>query len=132
MKARKFGYDVAYARTTVRAPTTCKPMPNVRLFWRESVWPPASCEADTTKESIKTRTESGKCFCIRVFFSSIKLRLIVMSTNLEYRERERHRKRESRRQASEAQREKGRQRSRARDKKTKETFFCWKNNMKIL
>ena len=71
-------------------------MPNVKLFWRESVWPPASCEADTTKESIKTRTESGKCFCVRVFFSSIKLRLIVMSTNLEYRERERQRKRESR------------------------------------
>ena len=45
------------------------------------------------------------------------LRLIVMSTNLEYRERERQRKRESRRQASEAQREKERQRARARDKK---------------
>ena len=35
---RKFGYAVA----------------------RESVWPPASCEAETTKESIKTKTESGK------------------------------------------------------------------------
>ena len=45
------------------------------------------------------------------------LRLIVMSTNLEYRERERQRKRDSRRQASEAQREKERQRARARDKK---------------
>ena len=51
-----------------------------------------------------------------------------MSTNLEYRAGERLRKRESGRHASEAQREKGRQRSRARDKKTKETFFCWKNN----
>ena len=30
------------------------------------------------------------------FFLSIKLRLIFMSTNLEYRERERQRKRESR------------------------------------
>ena len=86
MNTRKFGYDVAYARTTVRTPTTCKPMPNVRLFWRESVWPPASCEAETTKESIKTKTESGKCeaettkeslktkmesgkcFCIRVLY----------------------------------------------------------------
>ena len=33
-KARKFDYDVAYARTTVRTPITCKPMPNVRLLWR--------------------------------------------------------------------------------------------------
>ena len=33
-------------RMNNRAPTTCKPMPNVRLFWRESIWPPASCEAD--------------------------------------------------------------------------------------
>ena len=67
-------------RATVRTPTACKPMPNVRLFWRESVWPPASCEADTTiKESIKTRTESRKFFCICVVFFccsffSIKLR----------------------------------------------------------
>ena len=57
---------------------------------------------------------------------------MVMSTNLEYGARETQRKRESRRQASEAQRGKGRQRSRARDKKPKETFFSWKNNMKIL
>ena len=42
---------------------------------------------------------------------------IVMSTNLEYRERERHRKRESRRQGSKAQREKERQNARERDKK---------------
>ena len=70
---------------------------------------------------MKTKTESGNCFCIRVVYS-IKLGLIVMSTSLEYTARERQRKRESRRQASEAQREKGRQRSRARDKK-KETFF---------
>ena len=28
---------------------------------------PASCEAETTKELIKTKTESGNCFCIRVF-----------------------------------------------------------------
>ena len=91
---------------TVRTPTTCKPMPNVRLFWRESVWPPASCEAETTKESIQTKTESGKCCCIRVVLS-IKLRLIVMTTNLEYREKERQRKEKVLgRQASEAQREK--------------------------
>ena len=52
-----------------------------------------------------------------------------MSTNLEYRARERQRKRESGR---EAQREKGRQGFRGRDEKPKETFFCWKRNMKIL
>ena len=57
--------------------------------------------------------------------------LTVISTNLEYRTRERQRNRESKRQISEAQREKGGQRSRARDNK-KETFFCWKNSMKIL
>ena len=38
----------------------------------------ASCEAETTKQSITTKTESGNCLCIRV----------IMSTNLEYRERE--------------------------------------------
>ena len=39
-KKENFGYDLAYARTpTVRTPTTCKPMSNVRLFWRESVHP---------------------------------------------------------------------------------------------
>ena len=36
------------------------------------------------------------------------------------------------RQASEAQREKGRQGFRVRDKKTRETFFCWKNKLKSL
>ena len=51
------------------------------------------CKAEATKESIKTKLKSGNCFCIRVFLS-IKLRLIVMSTNLEYRARERQRKRE--------------------------------------
>ena len=60
--------------------------------------PPASCDAETTKESIK-------------------------STNLEYRARERQTKRESGRQASEAQRDKGRERSRARDKKERRHFF---------
>ena len=49
---------------------------------------------------------------------------MVLSTNLEYRAGERQRKREIRLQATEAQREK-------RDKKTKETFFYWKKNMKI-
>ena len=34
------------------------------------------------KEPIKTKTERGNCFYVRVV-SNIKLRLIVMSTNLE-------------------------------------------------
>ena len=72
------------------------------------------------------KPESGKCFCIPVFLS-IKLRLIVMSTNLEYREIERQsRKRECRGQTSEAQREI------EREIKNKGDIFCWKNNMKIL
>ena len=33
---------------------------------QERVWPPAPCEAKTTKESIKRKTEKGKIFCIRV------------------------------------------------------------------
>ena len=56
----------------------------------------------------------------------------MTSTNLEYRARKRQIKRGSRWKDSEAQGEKGRQRFRVRDKKkTKETFFCWKYNMKF-
>ena len=54
------------------------------------------------KESIKTKIESGQCFCIRVV-KSIKRRLIVMSTNLEYRERERQKKEKVGQQASKVQ-----------------------------
>ena len=32
----------------------------------------ASCKAETTKESIKTKAESGNCFCIRFVLSIIK------------------------------------------------------------
>ena len=49
--------------------------------------------------------EGENCFCTRDV-EGIKRRLIVMSTNLEYKERERLRKRERRRQVSEAHREK--------------------------
>ena len=31
-------------------------------IWREIALPPASCEAQTTKESVKTKTESGNFF----------------------------------------------------------------------
>ena len=53
-----------------------------------------------------------------------------MSTNLEYRARERQRERESERQASEAQREKGHRGLEREKKKTKHTFFRWKNSFK--
>ena len=85
-------------------------MSNVRLFWRER--PPAFCEANTTKESIKTKTGS-------VYPCCTKLRLIVMSTNLEYREGGRQRKEKVGRQASKAQGEKELE----RERKAKETLF---------
>ena len=69
---------------------------------------------------IKTRTESGKCFCIRVFFLSIKRRLIVMSKNLKYRERERQTKQREIRATG--QRSSTRKGARAIEKKQKETF----------
>ena len=58
-------------------------------------------------------------FLYPCFFLSIKLRLIIMSTNLEYRERGRQRKRESRATGQPSSTRKG---ARARGKKTKETF----------
>ena len=82
---------------------------------------PASCIAETSKESIKTKTENGNCFCI----------CVVMSTNLQCRAWERQWKRESRRQTSEAQREKGQQRSRARDKKQRRLIFVGKTTWKF-
>ena len=38
----------------------------------------ATCKVETAKESIKTKTESGNCFCIHGV-QSIKVKLIVMS-----------------------------------------------------
>ena len=70
-----------------------------------------------TQESIKTKMEGGKFFCI-----------CVTSAILEYRARERQRKRESGWQASEAQPEK----ELVREIKNKGDIFWWKNNMKIL
>ena len=62
------------------------------------------------------------------FFLSIKLRLIIMSTNLEYRERGRQRKRESRATGQPSLTRTG---ARARGKKTKGDIFCWRNEMKF-
>ena len=58
-------------------------------------------------------------FLYPCFFLSIKFRLIVMSTNLEYRERERQRQREIRATGQRGSTRKG---ARAREKKQKETF----------
>ena len=96
-------------------------MPDIRLFW-----PPASCEAETPKDSIKTKTESGKYFCIRVVLS-IKVRLIVMSTNFVYWERERQRKREN--MATGQQSSTGK-RGWAREEKQMRHFF-WRDNTKF-
>ena len=71
-------------------------------------------------------------FLYPVFFLSIKLKLIVMSTNLEYRETERQRKRESRATGQRSSTRKGaRARERDRKDKTKGDIFCWRNNMKF-
>ena len=59
-----------------------QPKCNSSLFWREIAYPTASCKAETTKESIKTKREGGNCFCIRVFYS-IKLRLIEQEKDRE-------------------------------------------------
>ena len=67
-------------------------------------------------------------FLYPCFFLSIKFRLIVMSTNLEYRERERQRKRESRATGSEAQREK----QLARERKNKRRHFLLEEQYEIL
>ena len=69
------------------------------------------------------KDENGKAENVSVsvffFFLSIKLRFIVMSTDLEYRAREIQRKRESR---ATGQRSLTRKGARAREKKQKETF----------
>ena len=46
----------------------------------------ASCEAETTKKSIKTKLEA-EIVSLSMFSKLLKLRIIVMSTNLEYSER---------------------------------------------
>ena len=87
-------------------------MPNVKLFWREGVWPPASCEAHTTKEVNKDE----KCSCIRVFFFFFNIKLTqepitgfnkLSCPQIWNIEKEKDREKEKvGRQASEAQREK--------------------------
>ena len=85
MKARKFGYDVAYACPPVRTHTSCNSMPNVRLFWRESVWPPASCEAETTKESVPSEILlKKKCIFMYIYiFPTVKPSLLLLFYNKE-------------------------------------------------
>ena len=61
---------------------------------------------------------------------SLKLRLIFMSTNLEYRARERQRKRGGR--PAKLNEKKGDRNVERQTKNTKETVFCWKTKMKIL
>ena len=67
-------------------------------------------------------------FLYPFFFLSIKLKLIVMSTNLEYRERDKQRKTENRVTGQRSSTGKG---ARATEKKTKGDIFCWRNKMKF-
>ena len=114
-------------RTTLRTPTKCKLMPVSGYFGGKGYGHLRLVkQRQLLKESIKTKTESGKCFCIRVVLS-IKLKLIVMSTNLEYRDNERQRKRESRA----TERSSTRKGARERETKNKGRHFCWRNNMKF-
>ena len=88
MKARKFGYDVACACPPVRTHTSCNSMPNVRLCWRESVWPPASCEAETTKESVPFEILLKKKMYIYIYiyiyiFPTVKPALLLLFYNKE-------------------------------------------------
>ena len=78
--------------------------------------PPTSCKAETTKESIKTKTESGNCFFIHDV-QSIKRRCPQI-WNIE-KEKDREKEKVGGRPAK------------LIEKITKETFFCWKNNMKM-
>ena len=67
--------------------------------------PPASCKAETKKESIKTKTKSGNCFCIEkenVGGRPAKLK------------------------------EKRGNRDPEREIKNKGDIFCWKSNMRVL
>ena len=84
---------------------------------------PAYCEGETTKELIKTRTESGKCFCIRVFLS-FKLRSQIW--NIE-KEKDRG-KEKAGRQARKRQREKELE----RERKNKSRHFLLEEQYEIL
>ena len=75
MKEGKFGSDVAYARNTIQYNTIQYPSVHTihvsrrkmsDYFGAKANGHPLFVTQSTTKESIKTKTESGKCFCIRV------------------------------------------------------------------
>ena len=67
-----------------------------------------SCNAETTQESIKTKRESGNCFCIRVVLKQ---------------ERDREKENVGGRPTKLNEKKSDRSRSRARDKKKAEIFF---------
>ena len=90
-----------------------------------------SCEAETTKESIKTKTESGNCFCIRVVLS-IKLRLIISCPQVWNIDKEKDKEKENIGDRPVKLNEKKTDRKPEREIKKKGDFFCWKNNIKIL
>ena len=126
MKARKFGYDVASARTTLCTPTTYKPMPNVRLFSQEGVRPLASCEAEITKESIETKAENVSA-SVLFYVLSLDYLSCPQIWNIE-KEKDREKEKVGR-QASEAQREKELERER---KKIKRRHFLLEEQNEVL
>ena len=65
MKARKFGSDVAFSRPAVHTIHVSR-RKMLGYFGGKANGHPLLVTQSTTKESIKTKTESGKCFCIRV------------------------------------------------------------------
>ena len=81
-----------------------------------------SCEAKTTNESIKTKTESRNCFCIHVVLS-IKLRLIVSCPQIWNKEKEKDREKENVGDRTVKVNEKKTDRQPEREIKRKETFF---------
>ena len=126
MKVTKFGYDVACERRPSVHPLHVTRCQLSGYFGRKSVWPPSSCEAETTKESIKTKTESGNCFCI-LLSKALSLDLLSCPQIWKIEKEKDREQKKVRRQASEAQREKELE----RDRKNKGDIFCWRNNMKF-
>ena len=113
MKARKFGFDVAHAIPSVHTHHVSRCQMS-SYFGGKAYGHP---------RLVKERQLSVLPKVLSLD-SSRWLRLIVMSTNLEYKERE---KENVGRQASEAQREKKLE----RERKSKGDIFCWRNNMKF-
>ena len=86
------------------------------FFWREKEWSPRFVKHKQLRSSAKATQNKKKLFfsyrLTEIFLHSYFLEFsFIVSSSLEYRERERKSKRESRRQASQTQRERERERA---------------------